>query len=299
METGSLKNKKRVLRSRRQRDNAVLRYFEEQPEHSINDAVRDLHHSFGLIQKILKRNKRKPYKYTPVQELTPQQINNRFEFSQYIVGKIDEDPNFLSNILWTDVATFTTGGKFNRQNVRYWSAQNPRRFKEIQRQGRQSIHVWCGLFKDRIIGPIIFDGNLNGDRYYNMLHNDIHNLIQEGIEEEDFIWQQDGAPPHNVRIVTNYLNTVYHEWFGKYGTTRWPPNSPDLTPLDTFLWGYLKTNVYRNRPRTLEEIRNRVVAWINRLNNHNYMIRNSLNNLKRRYRLCYENRGRHIEQLLN
>ena len=36
----------------------------------------------------------------------------------------------------------------------------------------------------------------------------------------------------------------------------WPPRSPDLTPPDFYLWGHLKARVYRNNPRTIEDLKN-------------------------------------------
>ena len=46
-------------------------------------------------------------------------------------------------------------------------------------------------------------------------------------------FQQNGAPPHNARIITDYLNDTFpHRWIGKNGAIRWPARSPDLTPLD-------------------------------------------------------------------
>ncbi|GBM63572.1 hypothetical protein AVEN_173072-1 [Araneus ventricosus] len=38
------------------------------------------------------------------------------------------------------------------------------------------------------------------------------------------------------------------------GNISWPPRSPDLLPCDYFLWGYLKSKVCKNRPRTTEEL---------------------------------------------
>ncbi|KAL4096725.1 hypothetical protein QTP88_021620 [Uroleucon formosanum] len=35
----------------------------------------------------------------------------------------------------------------------------------------------------------------------------------------------------------------------------WPPRSPDLSPCDYFLWGYLKAEVFKHRPRTIEELK--------------------------------------------
>jgi hypothetical protein len=45
-------------------------------------------------------------------------------------------------------------------------------------------------------------------------------------------------------------------WIGRRGLIAWPPRSPDLTPLDLFLWGYGKNIVYQvkinhlRRPKT-------------------------------------------------
>jgi len=35
----------------------------------------------------------------------------------------------------------------------------------------------------------------------------------------------------------------------------WPPRSPDLTPPDCYLWGYLKGTVYQNKPRTIDALK--------------------------------------------
>ena len=39
------------------------------------------------------------------------------------------------------------------------------------------------------------------------------------------------------------------------GDIGWPPRSPDLTPCDFFLWGYLKAKVSEQRPLTLEALK--------------------------------------------
>ena len=50
--------------------------------------------------------------------------------------------------------------------------------------------------------------------------------------------QQDGAPPHFHINVRNFLDhTVNQRWIGRRGSaTEFPPRSPDLTPLDYYLW---------------------------------------------------------------
>lgn len=53
--------------------------------------------------------------------------------------------------------------------------------------------------------------------------------------------QEDRSLPHNGRIVTEILNRTFaNQWIGFRGFVNWSPRSPDLNPLDYFLWGYVK-----------------------------------------------------------
>ena len=41
-----------------------------------------------------------------------------------------------------------------------------------------------------------------------------------------------------------------------YGIAEeWPPRSLDLIPLEFFLWGYLKQQVYATLPQTLQDFK--------------------------------------------
>ena len=42
----------------------------------------------------------------------------------------------------------------------------------------------------------------------------------------------------------------------------WPPRSPDLTPPDYFLWGYLKGRVYQNKPRNIDTLKANITEEI-------------------------------------
>ena len=58
-------------------------------------------------------------------------------------------------------------------------------------------------------------------------------------------------------------NTFPGMWIGRRGPVEWPPRSPDLTPPDFFLWGYLKDKVYAQRPQTIDELKEIIVAECN------------------------------------
>ncbi|PSN42399.1 hypothetical protein C0J52_21658, partial [Blattella germanica] len=39
----------------------------------------------------------------------------------------------------------------------------------------------------------------------------------------------------------------------------WPPSSPDITPLDFFLWGYVKVRVFPTSVQDLHDVRTRIL----------------------------------------
>ncbi|XP_025422162.1 uncharacterized protein LOC112691923 [Sipha flava] len=72
-------------------------------------------------------------------------------------------------------------------------------------------------------------------------------------------FQQNGAPAHNAVIVTRKLGQMFpNPWIGTYGVVPWPARSPNLTPLDFFLWGYLKTVVYADPSVNLQDLKNKI-----------------------------------------
>ena len=63
---------------------------------------------------------------------------------------------------------------------------------------------------------------------------------------------QYGAPAHIDNTVKEYLSRkLSSNWISR-GPIDWPARSPDLTPLDFFLWGYEKDNVRSERIEFLE-----------------------------------------------
>ncbi|GFU87504.1 uncharacterized protein TNCV_2446381 [Trichonephila clavipes] len=58
-------------------------------------------------------------------------------------------------------------------------------------------------------------------------------------------FQHDGAPAQFNAVVRKALNTAYPgRLIGRGGPVNWPARSPDLSNLDFFLWGYMKSLVY-------------------------------------------------------
>jgi len=63
--------------------------------------------------------------------------------------------------------------------------------------------------------------------------------------------------------VTDVLNKRFsNAWIGRGGPIPWPPRSPDLSPLDFFLWGYIKNIVYAEKIRNIQHLQERIISAI-------------------------------------
>ncbi|GFW08612.1 uncharacterized protein TNCV_2776331 [Trichonephila clavipes] len=68
---------------------------------------------------------------------------------------------------------------------------------------------------------------------------------------QELWFQQDGATCHTARATIDLLKDTFGDrLISRFGPVNWPPRSCDLTPLDYFLWGYVKSLVYADKPQT-------------------------------------------------
>ncbi|KAJ4426146.1 hypothetical protein ANN_26955 [Periplaneta americana] len=59
------------------------------------------------------------------------------------------------------------------------------------------------------------------------------------------VFEQDGAPSRWATDVRDYLDDTFgNNWCGRRGPIVRLPNSPNLTPPDFFLWGFVKNDVH-------------------------------------------------------
>ncbi|XP_024869057.1 uncharacterized protein LOC112452865, partial [Temnothorax curvispinosus] len=242
-ETGSVKDRPRSGRPKSatnfDKSLDVMQSFVENPHASTSKVAQATEVSTFSIRKILKKEKWHPFKITFTQELTECDFDRRNEFCDEMMRRCDNDNTFLDNIIFSDEASFELNGTVNRQNCRYWSDENPHWMRDLHTQYPQKLNVWAGFCERGIIGPFFIEGNLNANTYLQLLRNQIvpaiDNLFHGNIQN---IWfQQDGAPPHYAVVVRQFLTDTFpNRWIGRRGEIEWPPRSPDLSPLDYFLW---------------------------------------------------------------
>ncbi|GFV14336.1 transposase [Trichonephila clavipes] len=159
----------------------------------------------------------------------------RRRFVEWAQNEIAVVPDFHKRNLFRDEAHFWLNGYVNKQNCRIWSEANPQ--------------VLVASFFKNDEGHNV---TVNGDRYRAMITNFfILELNNHDVQE---LWfQQDGATGHTALATIDLLKDTFGDrLISRFGPVNWTPRCCDLTPLDYFLWGYVKSLVYADKPQTLD-----------------------------------------------
>ena len=98
--------------------------------------------------------------------------DRRFQFCELFHNQLDDTPEFLDHIIWSDKSTFKLSGHMNRHNNVYYDTSNPH--VSIQKNLNQpNVFVWGGLSSNGVINPIFIDGTLTGAKYLTLLQRDV------------------------------------------------------------------------------------------------------------------------------
>ena len=202
---------------------------------------------------------------------------------------------------FSDEAHFHLSGCVNKQNMRYWSAENPRQLHQTPLHC-QRVTVWCAISSVGIIGPYFFEENeravaVNAARYREMIEEFFLPHLEE-MDVGDVWFQQDGATAHTAWSSMELLRERSPgRLISLRGDLPWPARSPDLAPCDFFLWDYLKSIVYNDRPRTLAHLKTNIWNAIAEIPVD--MLQRVARNFRNRLIQYIDNGGRHLTDVIS
>ncbi len=231
-----------------------------------------------------------PYRMHVRHQLLPRDFQRRLNFARWLTKRCDRNENFLREFVIGDEATFCMNGEVNTQNVReYAPVGQPPEFNYDVNCSRQKVTVWIGLCgSGEIIGPFFFERNVTGVNYLQMLNNDVvpqlleHFEMQVGGVFRHLWWVQDGAPAHRLRAVTQRLRELFgNRIVALHHAVEWPPRSPELTPCDFWLSGYLKSKVYTSPPNDIDDLRAHIHREVAVLVGDQALVRRTVQSMRR------------------
>ena len=90
-----------------------------------------------------------------------------------------------------------------------------------------------------------------------------HGLNHTALLPGSTIFQHDGAPADICNDTRVYLSRkLGSQWISNRGPTNWDARSPDLTPLDFFLWERVKNKVPAQQTISLQHIKTRITGGV-------------------------------------
>lgn len=304
METGSVTDKIRSGRPRTTATNENIELLEEafaqSQGKSIRRAALELNINKSSIQRMLRGTiGLYPYKLQVVHKLQEEDYDSRVEMCESLLHHFQNDNEIMKNLWFSDESIFHLSGRVNRHNCRIWGKSNPSVTLEHERDSPKLV-VWCAMSSTGIIGPFFFRdakgncANVTGVNYLQMLQEYAIPQLRARGNLDNVFFQQDGAPAHYAIIVRDFLNVTFPDrWVGRRGPLEWAPRSPDLTPCDFFLWGYIKSKVYATKPRNLAELEEKIRTACTQIDEQ--MLQNVGKECIRRWLKILEIGGSHVE----
>ena len=230
----------------------------------------------------------------------------RMHFVEWFIQRCQRK-NFLQNIIIGNEAAFSMNGEVNTENARQYAPKgHPPAFNFEQHVSRAKLTVWATLCGNGVLlGPYFFRENVNGQAYLSMLNEFVFRYLLRilktsiGVDvPRSLVGSRRGAPAHRLITVRDRLNAVFgsNRIIGLGHDVEWPPRSPDLTPYDFFMWGYLKDRVFSTGPpQNIDHLRRRISNEFDALRRQPEFIRRAVRDMHKRAILCVERNEGHVE----
>ena len=139
-------------------------------------------------------------------------------------------------------------------SVRMWTKNSEFRVSPTVKHSAK-INIWAGFSSMGTFPLCIFEHNMNGEFFVKIL--EVHLLAQANVfHERNWFLVQDNDPKHTCKKARDWMQQNMPQ-----NTFGWPSQSPDINPIEN-LFGWIKHNLSRDRPRTKSDLKDRIsVIW--------------------------------------
>jgi len=206
-------------------------------------------------------------------------------------------------IFFTDEKLFTIARLSNMQNYRlYVTRGTKKRQVAANRLLRTRTHFSKSVMVSVAVSTLgrshlvfIDPGvKINGAYYRDvLLSQQLLPVIRNLAPEEFFVFQQDSAPAHRARETIEMLTRETPDFIPP---TLWPPNSPDLNPVDYKVWSVMQERVYQTAIHDVNDLKQRLLEVWAGLDQR--IIDNAVAQWRQRLQACVQAEGGHFEHLL-
>lgn len=266
LETGTINDRPRKGRPRTARTPKAIKVIRERVRRNCNLSARktakDLKINRESVREIFRKDlKLIPFKKQKVHGVSVLSKQKRFERCKNILAwHADHE------IIFSDEKLFVLEQSHNSQNDRVWSTniENiPEHKRHVPRfQNAVSVMVWAAI-SPRGKFPLIFiekGVKINANYYVEeVLKKNLKPNAEKLFQDDYYCFQQDGAPSHTANLTQAWCQENLVDFLAK---DKWPPSSPDLNPLDFFVWSYMLAKLAKYKCSNLKQFKKVIVkVW--------------------------------------
>ena len=248
---------------------------------SINVIYYAIHKKLNF--KLLKKPKRHEINYKIIKK------RHQRSYGLYRILKCNNWKKYIT----VDEAWFYLSDADGQRDVQYISREKKRKDCAVFTKNAhcKGVMVFMGISYNGTTKPIFVDpgAKINSDYY---IEHCLKPLIAEGkilYPNGDWKFHQDSAPAHTAKKTLEFLRQTNINFITP---DQWTPCSPDLSPCDYFLWGYLKNQLNSYTVKNISQLKCAIKREVSDIPLE--MLQNALKSWPKRCRKVFKNKGLHI-----
>lgn len=241
--------------------NAIQSAIDESPGKSMRALAKDFQVDEATIRRVVHEDLRyKSYVIRRGQFMSQKTRENRVIRARRLLNKLKhpEEPG----ILWffSDEKNFVQDQKVNRRNDR-WLCQTAGEVPTVMHTKFPASVMVLGVVSSEgdVMPPFFFRQGLrvNAASYTEVLETVVKPWMDGVARGRPYVFQQDSAPSHTAHTTQEWMATNFHD---HVTPNMWPPSSPDVNPLDYYVWGVVERESNRKPHNTIASLQEAIVA---------------------------------------
>ena len=219
----------------------VREAVDEDPGRSMRSIAQHMDVAERTVRRVISESLRyKSYVMRRGQFMSDLTKENRVLRGKRLLNKLKrpEEPGMLW--FFSDEKNFDQDQKVNRKNDR-WLCSDPTEVPTVMHTKFPSSVMVLGVVSSEghVMPPHFFQEGLrvNAAGYIRVLKTVVKPWIDRVAQGRPYVFQQDSAPAHKAEVTQEWLAQNLHD---HVTPNMWPPSSPDLNPMDYYVWGVVE-----------------------------------------------------------
>ncbi len=193
-------------------------------------------------------------------------LERSLKLQKWLQANVSRQGHPKRAILWSDEKLFVVDQVLNRRNRRILVPAADINLQAAMKSKHPASVMVFGLVASdgNVMPPVFIDAGvkITGPVYRETILQPVMAWLKStyGVAwKRKVVLMQDGAPAHTASATQTFLEKNFGE-DGFWPKSFWPPSSPDLNPMDYWVWSALEAKVNARRHPNTQALKDSIVA---------------------------------------